>query len=163
PTTKAIGYPADGGGRITVPLSSAPIAISSYFCCLRLRHPLPAGEIGGGMIGGSIGSPDSPAPSGVAADASCTGTCELGNSPTTAGGAVNLPIDTPTPVAAVVDTSPRPAAPNAPGPRPANPPPPKPPNAPAAPPPSADSPSDTPWPIWLLTPCRAWADWLCAR
>jgi hypothetical protein len=37
---------------------------------LRLRQPLPAGEIGGGINGGSMGIPDSPAPSGVAADAS---------------------------------------------------------------------------------------------
>ena len=158
--------PPMGVGRITFPLSSAPIAISSYFCCLRLRQPLPAGEIGGGMIGGSMGSPDSPAESGVAADASCTGTCEPGSSPTTAGGAVSLPIDTPTPVAADVDAWPSPAAPNAPGPnepKPPNPPDLSHPSSPAAPPPSADSPSDTPWPICAFTPDRAWADWFCAR
>jgi hypothetical protein len=60
PTTKLsreTAQPADGGGRITFPLSSAPMAISSYFCCLRLRQPLP-GEIGGGINGGSMGNPD---------------------------------------------------------------------------------------------------------
>src|ERR1700739_4424163 len=111
--------------------------ISSYFCCLRLRQPLPAGEIGGGINGGSMGIPDSPAPSGVAADASWTGPCDVGSRFTTEGGAVSLPIDTPTPVAADVDAWPSPAAPNAPGPNE-----PKPPNPP--PHPTAASPPRSP-------------------
>jgi hypothetical protein len=62
-------HPADGGGFITLPLSSAPIEMSSYFCDLRLRQPLPA-VIGGAISGGIIGIPAaSPAPSGVAAEA----------------------------------------------------------------------------------------------
>jgi endonuclease-8 len=44
---------------ITVPLSSLPIAISSYFSCFRFRQPLPA-EIGGGISGGSMGNPGLP-------------------------------------------------------------------------------------------------------
>ena len=71
------------------------MAMSSYFgCCFRLRQPLPA-EIGGGISGGSVGNPDSPPESGDAADASCTGAWEVGSRFTTAGGAVSLPIDTP--------------------------------------------------------------------
>jgi hypothetical protein len=61
------------------------MAISSYFGCFRLRQPLPA-ETGGGISGGSIGNPDSPAESGDAADASCTGAWEVGSRFTTAGG-----------------------------------------------------------------------------
>jgi hypothetical protein len=36
------------------------MAMSSYFGCFRLRQPLPA-ETGGGISGGSMGNPDSPA------------------------------------------------------------------------------------------------------
>jgi hypothetical protein len=53
--SRKIGEPPDGGGCITFPLSSAPMAISSYFGCFRLRQPLPA-EIGGHMSGGNMGS-----------------------------------------------------------------------------------------------------------
>ncbi len=118
--------------------------MSSYFCALRLRQPLP-GEIGGGMSGG-IGIPAAPlVPSGVAADASCTGVASNGAA---LGGAERLPIGTAAPSAAEVLISPRPAAPSA-----LRPPPlwPSAPNAPAAPPPkfaaappNAFSPSETP-------------------
>ena len=93
--------------------------MSSYFCPFRLRQPLPA-EIGGGINGGSMGNPGSAAVSGVAADASWTGACDAGNSPTTAGGAVSLPTDTPTPIADVgsADSPAAPNAPNAPDPAP---------------------------------------------
>ena len=50
---------------------------------------------------GIEGNPNFPAGSGDTADASCTGVCEAANIPTTAGGMVSLPIETPTPVAAV--------------------------------------------------------------
>ena len=92
-------HPADGDRGMTVPLTSKPYARSSYFCCFRLRQPLPA-EIGIGIIGG-IGNPASPAGSGDAADASCTGVCEVATSFTTAGGAVRFPMGTPAPKAAV--------------------------------------------------------------
>jgi hypothetical protein len=36
------------------------MAMSSYFGWFRLRQPLPA-EIGGGISGGRVGNPDSPA------------------------------------------------------------------------------------------------------
>ncbi|CNH23025.1 Uncharacterised protein [Mycobacterium tuberculosis] len=64
-----------------------------------------------------MGKPESDAVIGVAVDASCTGTCDAGNRPTTAGGAVSLPIDTPMPIAAVGSAD-NPAAPNAPAPAP---------------------------------------------
>lgn len=64
--------PADGGRGTTVPLSSKPYSRSSYFGYFLFRHPLPA-EIGGGISGGSIGNPESPAGSGDTAEASCTG------------------------------------------------------------------------------------------
>ena len=87
--------------------------------------------MGGGINGGSMGNPASAPSSGEAAEASCTGVCEAGSSPTTAGGAVNLPIDTATPTAAVGDAVGRPriALDNE-----------------FAAPPRADSPSDRPWP-----------------
>ena len=129
---------------MTVPLISRPSEMSSYFCCFRLRQPLPA-EIGGGIIG-SMGNPESPGASGDTADASCTGVCEAGNSPTTAGGAVRLPIETPTPTAAV-GAAPRAltALDNS-----------------AADAPKADSPSDRPAPISGATVCSAWAEVFCA-
>ena len=118
-------HPADGGVWITFPLTCAPN--SSSFGCFRLRQPLPA-EMGGGINGGSMGNPASPASSGDAADASCTGVCEAGSSPTTAGGAVSLPSETPTASAAVgADPGADRSAP-----------------MPAPMPPRADSPSDRP-------------------
>jgi hypothetical protein len=62
-------YPAEGLRGMIVPLTSMPYSRSSYFCCLRLRQPLPA-VIGGGINGGRKGNPPSPAGSGEAADAS---------------------------------------------------------------------------------------------
>ena len=95
-----------------------------------------------------MGNPASAPSSGDAADASCTGVCEAGNSPTTAGGAVNPPIDTPTPTAAVgaAAGSARTALDKS-----------------LATPPRADSPSDRPWPMSPPTLWSAWAELLCAR
>src|SRR6516225_9535617 len=93
-------HPADGGGAITFPLTCVPHSRSSSFGCFLLRQPLPA-EMGGGINGGSMGNPASAPSSGVAADASWTCDWEAGSNPTTAGGAVSLPTDTPTPTAAV--------------------------------------------------------------
>ena len=58
------------------------MAMSSYFGGFRLRQPL-AAEIGAGISGGSVGNPDSPAGSGDAADASCTGAREVSSNMTT--------------------------------------------------------------------------------
>lgn len=133
---------------MNVPLSSRPYSRSSYFCCLRLRQPLPA-EIGGGISGGSIGNPDSAVPSGYATDASCTGVWAAGNSPAAAGGAVRLPIGMPTPNAAV-------GAAAAPTPSTAL-------DKVAADSPSADSPSDSPSAMSGATDVNACAEVFCAR
>ena len=66
-----------------------------------------------------------------------------------AGGAVSLPTDTPTPIAAV-GAADSPAAPSA-----LNPPP--------AAPPTDPMPSDRPWPMSPPTVCKAWAELVCAR
>ena len=58
------------------------MAMCSYFGGFRLRQPLPA-EIGAGISGGSVGNPGSPAGSGDAADASCTGAREVSSNMTT--------------------------------------------------------------------------------
>src|SRR6478735_9058535 len=80
-------HPADGGLGIHVPLTSSPIARSSYFCSFLFFQPLPA-AIGGAISGGSMGNPASltlPAGSGDAADASWTGMCAAASTPVAAG------------------------------------------------------------------------------
>ena len=96
-------HPPLGGLCTTFFGAPSPYSRSSSFCCFLLRQPLPA-EIGGGTIIGISASRtirNPAADSGDTADASCTGDCEAGSSPTTAGGAVSLPTVTPTPSAAV--------------------------------------------------------------
>src|SRR6185437_11740462 len=97
-----------------------------------------------------IGNPVSPAGRGDAADASWTGICAAGNSPTTAGGAITLPSGNPAPTNAVGADSTAPSALAAS-------------DRLAAEAPSAFSPSDRPSPISGATACNAWAEVNCAK
>src|SRR5262249_55722874 len=113
----------------------------------RLRSPF--GARGGNIIGGIgfDGHTHSPGVSGDTADASCTADCEARNIPTKAGGIVSLPIDTPTPTAAVgADSTALAALARL-----------------AAAPPSAEPACDRPWPRLLPTLCSDWLELSCAR